>query len=337
MIGNRPSALDVTLFCPQPPRLTTGAAGRAAFVSKVQHAIEAKDPEAHRLLCQLTPAEREALAKRSSPSDIVFEDGRCLKYAEAHHEVRVGLDAEFMYCDPDDPEAITAGTADAYWEPLDGTVYVADLKASEYTSKPDSLQLHAYGHAIASKLRVPSYCPGIFAATEGLWAWGDVVEVESFEAEDIRDRLRVAILNTEGPAVLGPHCASCWQRVRCPEYYAPGAAVVGGALEPLAGDLSLMTPDQALQLVQLKAKAEAVLEHADAQLRAWARENGGILDPVSGKIWKASQQNGRESLDVKALREKLGDQVNEFVRRGAPFEVFRWVNAPGYGKKARRK
>lgn len=320
MRGNRPSSLDAALFCPAAPRLSSGVAGRAAFVSTVFHAKAAGDLRWRDLYTQLTDREREDFDQRQTPVDVVFPDGRVLRYSDAHKEVRWGLTDDLRGIDPtgDPPELLTAGTIDCYWDPLDGVVYVADLKGSLYTSHPDSLQLHCYGHMGMALTGAVAYCGGIWACTEGEWRWGSIVDPEDLGYLELRRTLLRAITNTDGPAVTGGHCLGCWSRHHCAEWTLPAASVAGTPLDGLDHP-DTITNERALELLLLAERLEELRDKARLILKGWARLNGGIRDAERGKVWQPTPVKGRLSLDRDGLRceiDRFLDGIEQAGLRG---------------------
>jgi hypothetical protein len=94
------------------------------------------------------------------------------------------------------------------------------------------------------------------------------------------------------------------------------------------GRAELVTNEQARKLLLALQGAEDTFEKAWSFLKEWSRRNGGIHDPETGKVWAAVLQEGRESVDVKALRAALGEEaVAPYLKRGQPYEVTRWVKA----------
>lgn len=323
-MGNRPSALDLTFLCPLAGQSETTT--RAALMGSAYHAL-ASGLDAAAWLARLTDRERAEVLARPMPVDVVLSDGTALLWSEAHHETRVGLTRELAWCDPS--EAWCAGTADAWWS-AGGCIYVADLKSSGWTNSPNSLQLAAYGYALAAREGAECYSPGIWAADAASWKWGERVYPGSPEAWWLEDRLRHAVENVSGPPCVGPHCDRCYRRLRCEAWTLPG-------LEAVA-DLAVLAAPEALEharaaeLVRLRSRASAVIETLDATLRAYAREHGGITDPATGEVWRPVAMPGRESCDTDALKRDLGEDAARYFRRGDGYEVFRWTK-PAKAKK----
>lgn len=335
MIGNRPSSLPIARFCAKAPALNVGA-GRAAACSSVWHARAAgKDwREAYE---RLTPDERADIDSWKLPTDIFLGDGVCLRYADAQKEERCALAVDGGWADHADPQALTAGTADFYWF-IDGVLYVADLKKSQFTEPdgPRSLQLLCYALALVamfekSGVDVRGWVAGIWHATEGTWEWGDFASADLFSAEraDAWAAVKAAALHTDGDFSTGPHCRRCYSRTRCPAYMVPPEHASDGIAKYLVGDLS---NERALELRRLYERIQTTMEACKERLHAYADAAGGIVDAEAGKIWKAGTVKGRVSLDAKALEADHPDIVQKYMRQGPPGIRYAWLNHKEQGK-----
>jgi hypothetical protein len=332
-MGNRPSSLPVAQFCGLAPRLSEEAgAGRAAAISTYFHALcegDAKRIKAARLL--LTDEEAEEAEERKRPVDVVIvtSDGGSvpLRYADARKERRVGLGPDLRWRPPGHPEAITEGTLDFAW--VHGTVaYVADIKATAWTCEgPDSLQLKAYAYAFATQERCTHFVPGLWLATEGRWWWGDQVELDSLDNLDDEARLLHAINNQDQRPAPGGHCRSCWGRMRCPAHTLSAVHADTWLAPVVEGRSHLTTPEQARKLLLVVQATEDTLKMAKDQLQEYARRNGGIPDPETGKVYAPVMMPGRASVDAKALRAALGDEADKYMKTGAGYEQYRWIKA----------
>lgn len=335
MIGNRPSSLPIARFCAKAPALNVGA-GRAAAMSSAWHARAAgKDwREAYE---RLTPDERADIDSWKLPTDIILENGVCLRYADANKEVRCALATDGTWADPDDPNALSSGTADFDW--LVGDVlYVADLKKSQFTEPegPRSLQLLFYALALLAYLEskgveVRGFVCGIWHATEGTWEWADFISADLFSAEraDAWAAVRAAALHTDGDFSTGPHCRRCYSRTKCPAYMVPPEHASDGIAKYLVGDL---TNDKALELRRLYERVQTTMEACKERLHAYADAAGGIVDHEAGKVWKAGTVKGRVSLDTKALEADHPDLVQKYMRQGPPGVRYSWQNHKEQGK-----
>ena len=331
MIGNRFSSLPVAQFCPLAPTLES-ASGRSAIQSSAFHAKCAGDLKRFSELANhLTPEELSELDSWHCPPDVVLPDGTTLRYQDSEKELRVGLDASLGYCDPDSEECVSAGTLDGAWTVVHGntvTAYVYDIKRSEYTSQHDSLQIVGYGYAYASLMKADYLATGIWAAMEGEWSWGPVMEPYSLGTLDLEAKLGHAMQNrSDDPrsAVRGQHCSSCYGRMRCPEYVMHGVSA-NAWLAPLAdGHTKLLNHEDALRVLLGVKAVEDVAERAKKLLQFYAEVHGGIPDPSTGKVWKPVKTQGRESFDKEAAAAD-GVDVKKYMKRGKAFSTFRWLN-----------
>lgn len=299
--------------------------------------------DAEQQLLRLTDEERAQVDSWKKPDDVMLPKGAKLKgpdglrrdqlidylpYSLAEKELEVGLDAWGHYCDPKSPACISIGHLDFAWvvEMPDGMriAYVGDLKKREGTTEdgPYSLQLQAYGLAYASLRDCDAYICGIWAGEEGTWTWmKQFVDLDSSESVDIWLKVKAAILNTEGDFCTGAHCTGCYSRFKCPAHVLPPETAVG-TLAILDGNTEI-TPDKATELVLAIGRAEDAIETAKKAMKAWAMRNPGKIRS-SGKVWTASQRDGRESLDKDALFKAIPDAV-KFLKQGKPYTEFRWL------------
>lgn len=328
MIGNRPSSLPIARFCARAPALSQGA-GRAAAMSSVWHARAAgKDwRDAYE---RLTQKERDDIDSWRTPGDIILESA-VLRYGDAFKEVECGLKPDGTYADKADPHALTAGTCDFYWF-IDGVLYVADLKKSEWTEPdgPRSLQILCYALALMAKHEaagdeVRGFVPGIWHAQEGTWEWGDFVSADLFSEErDVAwSAVRAAAMHTEGDYATGPHCRRCYSRTKCPAYLVPPEHASDGISKYMVGDLD---NGRALELRRFLERVESTVKAAKERLEAFSDANGGIVDTEAGKVWKASTVKGKVGIDTKALEADHPELVQKYVKQGAPHVRYAWLN-----------
>lgn len=330
-MGNRMSSLPIAQFCGRASDHDTGS-GRAAAMSTAWHARCAGKPEADRLFALLTPEEQEKVKSWKTPSDVEVDTplmAATLRYLEAHREITVCLDKDG--CCPTDKAAvwISLGHCDFYWivERTDGVriAYVGDLKKSEFTTEdgPYSLQLAAYGFAVAAANSCDMFARGIWAAEEGRWTWEDsFVDLESTEAFQLWERVKAAILNVGGEYQTGPHCRNCYSRLKCPAHLIPPEAATG-SIELLA-NADLATPEKVAELVLLCQRAKDTADKGLEFAKAWADRNGPVR--LNGKEWRKSIRDGRESLDREALFKEMPEAA-KFMKQGKPYAEFRWVKS----------
>ena len=340
--GHTVSQLDIAFYCGLAPTLDREfGVGREAIISKAFHAQQAGAPDADELTIALTEEERAELKTWHRPSDVDLGFGRVLRYEDSSKEWTFGLsewgsfvptswskkDARGRRRLEADGPIITSGIGDLCWvlEYDDRRWgYVADIKRGEWTSSADpySLQLGALALAWADAQELDGVARGIFAATEGLWSWSSMLPMGpgSVEAGKLLERIRHAALNKS--TVRGAHCQSCYARLHCPEYLMP-VALADTALGPLTSEL---TAENAGQVLQLAEAMKAVAERALDQAKEFVRRGNVIADPVSGKRFLPVSCQGRESVDIKALRKDLGTTAEPYIKRGKGYDQFRWVN-----------
>lgn len=326
MIGNRPSSLPIARFCAKAPALNVGA-GRAAACSHVWHARSAGQ-DWQEAYARLTPEEQADIDSWKSPTDIVLENGVCLRYSEAQKETRVAIADEFgylAYADPSDPHALTSGTCDFFWL-VDRVLYVGDLKKSEYTEPdgPRSLQVKCYALALAVKHAsdADGFVTGIFHAQEGTWEWGEYVALGSEQCSADWEAVRAAALHTDGDFSTGSHCRRCYARTRCPAYLMPPDQAEAGLVKYLSGELDAVV---ALEARLFLDRAEDLAKTLKDALKAHVKKHGGISDG-QGKVWKPIMCAGKSGLDGKAIERDHPELVQRYYRRGAPYPQHRWVN-----------
>ncbi len=330
------SSLPRAQFCGLAPKLESEfGVGRAADLSSAFHASCAEAPETEKLMKRLTDEEMQEIMQWHRPTDVTVEEGVVLQYAYADKELTVGLDEHGAYTD-DESVAVSWGHLDMAWVvELDNRriAYVADIKRSEYTVEegPDSLQLHAYGLAYASKHNCDGYVLGIWGAVEGTWWWGEYVDLYESPWETVK----AAALNQSERASTGIHCRSCYGRMHCPEYLMPAIQLVtiGGSPESERTQVlaDFMEPGglnagNALTAFQLYKSADDLVKIMKKQIMEYVRRHG-IEDPEKGKTYKMIQTRGREGVSVKALRESMGKDAEKHIKRGGGFDSPKWVNS----------
>jgi hypothetical protein len=324
MIGHRPSALGIAQFCGLAPQLAEGrGAGRSAAVSTTFHMKCAADKDWQGHYDRLTDDEQAELEGWKAPEPVELGD-TVLEYADAVIETAVGLTEVCGYCEPDDPNAMTAGTPDLYWF-IGGVVYMADLKRSERTTPdgPRALQLAAYALAVCAKVGADAYCCGIWSLEEGLWEWGDLIMLDSAEGLQNWKRVRAAAMNLDPTPNHGAHCTGCWERMACPQWHAPPEHLES-TLAPIT-EGGEITQENALALLLACEQVRDVEKHAREMLRHYADDCGGIVDPESGKIWKGIMAKGRASLDKKALEAEHPGLIEQFEKVGKPSKRYTWL------------
>jgi hypothetical protein len=326
VLGNRMSSLPVTQFCGQAGILGSMGSGRSAAQSSAFHALCAKAENANELVTRLTDEEYQEMLSWKHPGDVDLGNGHVLRYADAETEVEVAIDDGGSYVDPKSPKAISIGHLDFAWVVVIHGVklaYVADIKRSEFTTKegPNSLQLHGYGLAYAGKHECDGYVTGIWAAVEGTWQWGEIVDLETREAVTLAKRVIAAAMNVSPEYSMGPHCRDCYGRLRCPAWLLP-PEVAQTSLAPVAQGQEL-TDESAGKLLLTLQRYQDTAKAVEANLREYAARVGGIRH--NGQIWKPVLCQGRESVSIARVREAFGEDADRVITRGKPFEQFRWT------------
>jgi len=293
-------------------------------MSSFFHATCAFSPEAKSLALQLTPEELEEVGTWHPPGTIQLYDGAVtLDYESADKELEVMLDEQGEYTE-DVSEAITIGHLDFAWPRIVTSrpvVFVADIKKSRWTvSGPDSLQVLTYGWAYAKKVGAEAFVPGIWAAQEGEWIWGDWFDMTDLDSLDLWQRIRHAALNT-GEANTGPHCRNCYARMHCPEYLFPSHAHMG-AMSAFAEGREPTSVEVADAYLSAQAM-EDIAKRIKANAKEYARRGGEII-AADGRKLVLRESAGRPGFDVKGLRATHPDLADKFTTRGEPFPVAVW-------------
>lgn len=324
MKGNRPSALPISIFCGRAAALNEGA-GRAAAISSCYHAKCAGISTWRDMYNRLTDEEQAELDEMAPPTRTEVNDV-WLDYIDAETEVTVGLNE---VCGFDvGPSALTVGTCDMFWL-IDGIVYLADIKRSQWTTAdgPDSLQVKCYALAVCAMLQekgltVHGYYTGIYAATEQAWMWSGYTSLDSDECLRDWERVKAAAMNKSDEYSTGPHCRSCYSRLKCPAWLVPPEHAKDGIAKYLAGELNA---ERALELLQMVQRVEDTVKSAKSVLKAFAELNGGI-DDGKGKVYKAVMCKGRMSLDKASLEAEHPELVQKYMVQGKPYPQMKWVN-----------
>ena len=327
MPGHRMSHLPVAQFCGQAPTLSERyGAGRAAVVSSYFHALCAEASSLPELRAKLTPEELEEVGEWHKPATIQvpgIEEMVTLDYATAERELEVMLtsDGEHTYVAD---KAITVGHLDFAWQRTTGgmlVAYVADIKKSKWTvSGPDSLQLMSYGWAYSRLIGADFFVPGIWAATEGEWIWGEWVDMTDLDSIDIWLRIKHAALNT-GEANIGPHCRNCYARLHCPEWLFPehdrlnAMAAFAEGREPTSTEVAD---------AYLAAQAmEDIAKRLKDNVKEYGRRGLPIV-AADGRKLVMSERAGRAGFDLKGLTAEAPELAAKFKTKGEPYVVPMW-------------
>lgn len=333
--GNRFSSLPIAQYCAKSAALNVGA-DRAAAVSSCYHARCAGEPKWREMYARLDASEQDECDAMQKPTVIRLETGAVLDYADAHKEVPLGLADDMSFLPKGHPDCITEGTADFYWF-HNRIVYGADLKRTEWTSEPRSLQIIGYNLALCAMLldqgeAVDGFVPGIFAATEGLWSWGDYCEVGSPAYMGWRERVRAAALHVDGDFMRGRHCRGCYARSRCPAYLVDPAHASEGIAKYLAGELDA---SRTLELLDFVERAEEMAKTARKLIKAQVDLTGPLTDG-EGKQYGAVRCQGKLGFNRKALEEDYPEIVQKYYTPGSPYDQYRWTNDPAFDEQRKQ-
>lgn len=323
MTPARISGLPIAEFCGKSRELSLGS-GRSAATSTGFHALASGKPESV-ALAGLSPEEQAELRELKFPTDCPIRlDGAevLLRYSEAEKETKFALDKMARPTDWDSPDTMVRGSEDMGWTIEVGghrIAYSADMKRSEWTELdgPDSLQILGYAFGRAARDSCDMLCGGVWAATEGLWHWGELIHLESDEAITLWDRIVHAATNRGGYS-HGAHCGRCWSRLRCPVHMIHPDDYKGGQIDE-------STPD--VEVARLIRQAKAASEAAELVLKRakWAADmRGGIRD--GKQVFRSIQMPGKESVDVNRLLAEVPN-AQSYMRQGKPFSQYRWVKA----------
>ncbi len=287
-------------------------------------------------LRNLPEADIEEIGKWRVPMPFVYKTGsatHALPYKEAYRETRVALDANFMpvIIDKDvaqadiataHPEVMIVGHLDMAWV-VDDLVIICDIKSSIYAVKDrcDSLQLHGYGLALAILLGKPRYLTSIWDASDGrYYVSKEAVELDSFAAEEIKDRIRRASEDRDGGYVTGTHCSGCWKRSHCPAHL----------VDVPEGEFSALLSGKAMEaqvraaIVQLKQR-EDLDKTIRESIKSWVKQHGPVRSEDGKKQYRCEMRDGRGALDKEAVQRALGvENLDGYMREGRPYEQFDW-------------
>lgn len=333
----RISSLPTAEFCPRVDKIGQDVETTQSLRSTIFHAFcdTGKWPAE---IENLPEEDREEIEKWRVPLPFVYKVGDvtyALQYQNAFRETRVALDADFNWVEVDPavpqgdiertyPNVAIVGHLDMCWVlPEHNLVIVGDIKSSIFAVKErtDSLQLHGYGMAMATKHGVGRYITAIWDACDGQWyVHGGAIEMDGFDAEDIRARIRKAATERDGNFLTGTHCSGCWKRKRCPAHLVD---VPEGEFQAiLSGNAKEADIRKALiRLKQLGDLTNAVSEAC----KSWVAQHGYVRSEDGNKVWCAQMRKGKASLDKTAVARALGKpDLEDFMRRGKDFSVFDW-------------
>lgn len=283
----------------------------------------------------------EEIQRWKVPMPFVYRAGdtiHALQYANANREKRVAIDSDFNYVEvpremPLDqvpasfPQVMAIGHLDMAWAlPEYDLLIVCDIKSSIWAVKDrcDSLQLHGYGMAACAATGIKRYLTAIWDATDGRYYVRDApVEIDSFEAENIRARIKVACGASSGVFTTGTHCSSCWKRSHCPKHLVDVPDSEFTAL--LNG--TAREADVRRALVQLKQKKD-LNARIEESIKTWVKQHGPVRSEDGSKLYRCELRGGRDSLDQQAICQALGvKNLDAYKKAGKDFPAFDWRKA----------
>lgn len=333
----RMSSLPLLQHCGQAQIISSRGAGSTnSAIGTAFHAVCAGAENAAELVARLSDEAQAELRALIPPQPFLINDEFepvTLEYKDAFKEVEVGLTARGGFVPKGSELAVVDGTCDLYWlldlSAFGGkrVVYVADIKKSSY-AVPDgakTLQAIGYAIAIAAKEQADGYATGIWDATEGRWDWTPYVDVWSEEAERNLDRVIGAAKNFGGEFNVGSHCASCHGRSHCPQYLLP-PELAETSLAPFTQPGAL-THENALEALVFAKRAQDIGKRVEDLVKAYARENGGLVDQERQKVWMPVRCKGKTSLDRRALERDQPEIIERYTVFGADYEQWKWCSA----------
>ena len=331
----RISSLPTAEFCPRVDSIGLEVATTQSERSTVFHEYcdTGKWPDAFR---HLPEADREEIAQWHIPQPFIYRQGdtaHTLDYRNAYRETRVALDKDFnpVIVDKDlpqseiatvHPEVMIVGHLDMAWVVGD-LVIICDIKSSIFAVKErtDSLQLHGYGIALARLLGKSRYVTAIWDASDGKYYVSDhAIEMDAFEVEEIKDRIRRAASERDGGFVTGSHCSGCWKRSHCPAHL----------VDVPEGEFKAVLSGQATQkdvreaLVRLKGMGDLANRVSQA-CKDWVSQHGPVLSEDGKKQYQCEMRGGKDGLDKEAIQRALAvNDLKAFMKKGKDFPVFDW-------------
>lgn len=288
----------------------------------------------------LPEADREEIQKWKVPMPFQYRVGdvsHLLQYKNAKREWRVAVDKNFNAVEvPADvpqheiaeryPNVMICGHLDMAWLLKEhNLVIVCDIKSSIFAVKDGnrSLQLHGYGLAACALTGIGRYVTAIWDASDGKYHVGrEAVEVDSFEAADIKDRIRLASSEREGNFRTGTHCAHCWKRSHCPAHLTD---VPEGEFKALLSGQATEA-DVRNSLIKLK-QLQDLGKRVDGACKMWVQNHGPVRSEDGKKWWRCELRKGRAGLDQEAVCRALGvENLDDYMREGKEHTHHDWRN-----------
>lgn len=288
----------------------------------------------------LPESDREEISKWKVPMPFLYTVGtvtHALQYKNATREWRVAVDKDFNHVPvPADvpqseiaeryPQVMICGHLDMAWLlPEYDLVIVCDIKSSIFAVKEGnrSLQLHGYGLAACAATGLGRYVNGIWDASDGTYHIArQAVEVDSFEAADIKARIRLASTEREGNFRTGTHCSHCWKRSHCPAHLAD---VPEGEFKALLSGQGTEA-DVRLALIG-KKRLEDLQKRVDGACKAWVQQHGPVRSEDGKKHWRCELRSRKGGLDHEAICHALGEKnLDKFYKPASESPHHDWRN-----------
>lgn len=325
----RISSLPTAEFCPKVDKIGLDVETTQSARSTVFHAYcdTGKWPAELR---HLPEADIEEISKWKVPTPFVYKVGdvtHALQYKNAIREYRVALDKSFNAVKVDAdvpqseidtryPEVMICGHLDMAWHlPQYDLVIISDIKSSIFAVKEgtSSLQLHGYGIALATVLNCGRYLSSIWDAADGrYYVAPKAIELDSFEAEEIRDRIKRASEDRDGNFKTGTHCSGCWKRSHCRAHLVD---VPEGEFQAILSGQA-MEKDVREALVKRK-QLEDLYKRVDAACKDWVRQHGPVRSEDGKKVFRCELRAGKPGYDYDAIQRALGVENLEGYKRPA--------------------
>lgn len=336
----RISSLPTSEFCSKVDRVGQDVETTQAARGTVFHAYCAEGfwPAS---ISQLPQHDIEEIKLWKRPKPFPYKIGDVtheLSYDNSIKEQRVALDYDFEWVEVDPalpqgkiaeahPNVMLCGHLDMVWViPDRDLVIVCDIKSSIFAvhDRCDSLQLHGYGMGACAKFKVGRYVTVIWDATDGKYFVRPegAIEIDSFEAEDLRARMRTAASERDGNFRVGSHCGQCWKRSSCPAHL---VNVPEGEFKTLlAGVATKVEVREAIvKLAQLKSLAKEV----EGAIKSHVQQRGPVPSEDGRKEYAVMLRGGRPSTDYERVCRDLGvTDLEKYQTRGGDHEAYQWRN-----------
>lgn len=335
----RISSLPTAEFCPKVDKVgqeveSTQAARSTIFHAYCETGVWSPD------IVHLPASDREEIQKWRVPMPFTYRVGdvaHILQYKNSKKEWRVAVDKSFKCVDvPPDvpqneiagryPQVMIVGHIDMAWLlPEHDLIVICDIKSSIFAVKEGnrSLQLHGYGLAACAATGIGRYVTAIWDASEGKYHVGkEAIEVDSFEASDIKARVRIAAAERDGNFRMGTHCAHCWKRSHCPAHLAD---VPEGEFAPLLSGNA--TEADVRNALVGKKRLKDLYDRVEEACQTWVQQHGPVRSEDGKKWWRCEMRAGRSGLDTDAICRALGvENLDDFKRPGREHTHHDWRN-----------